>query len=243
MAVKLNIPASWNELNQNQFEKIALLFTTAEPSLVRDIRLFKILVNAKWWQFILKGKFAYFLKQVPYSEWKQHIEFLIKENNRTVFEPIIKVKNKTYYAPMDRIQNLTADEFAVADDLHIRYRETQNIEFLQYLFHVLYQEQEDRVLFVKNHLPKLINKNIPVKTLIATELVYFGSKNHMVSKFKKAFPKSSKKSNGTRTGFGKVIQKMAKDDLSKAPIIKQTNIYEFLTQFQDDIEAIQKAKK
>lgn len=243
MAVKLIIPTSWNELNQKQFEKMAVFLTTAEPSLVRDIRLFKILVNAKWWQFILKGKLTYFLKQVPYSEWKKHLHFLLKENNRTVFEPIIKVQNKTYYAPMDRIQNLTADEFAVADDLHIRYRETKNIEFLQYLFHVLYQEQEQRVLFVKNNLPKLINKNIPVKTLLATELAYFGSKNHIVSKFKKAFPKSSKKSNGARTGFGKVIQKMAKDDLFKAPVIKQTNIYEFLTQFQDDIETIQKAKK
>ena len=242
MKINLNIPQSWNELNQKQFERIALLFSTAEPSLIRDIKLLKILVDAKWWQLKKKANLRLFLFQVPYSEWKGFIEFLLKENNRTNFISVIKVGKKTYFAPADRIQNLDAEEFSVADDLHIRFRETKNTEYLQYLFHVLYSETEERKPFDKNKLEKQINKKVPMATLVITEMTYFGCKNYIANKFKKAFPKSNKKETGTRKGFGKVIQAMAKGDLSKLPIIERTNIYKFMQQFQDDIEEYNKQK-
>jgi hypothetical protein len=242
MKINLNIPQSWNELNQKQFERIVLLFSIAEPSLMRDIKLLKILVNAKWWQLKKKAQFRWFLFQVPYSEWKQFIEFLLKENNRTNFVPVIKVGKKEYFAPADRIQNLDAEEFAIADDLHIRYRETKNIEFLKYLFHVLYSETEERKPFDKNKLEKQINPKVPLEVLLITELTYFGCKNYIANKFPKAFPKSNKKQTGKRQGFGKVIQSMAKGDLSKLPTIERTNIYKFLQQFQDDIEEYNKQK-
>lgn len=240
MKINLNIPQSWNELNQKQFERIALLFSTAEPSLIRDIKLLKILVDAKWWQLKKKANLRLFLFQVPYSEWKSFIDFLLKENNRTNFIPLIKVGKKTYFAPADRIQNLDAEEFSVADDLHIRFRETQNPEYLQYLFHVLYSETEERKPFDKNKLEKQINKKVPMETLVITEMTYFGCKNYIATKFKKAFPKSNKKETGPRKGFGKVIQAMAKGDLSKLPTIERTNIYKFMQQFQDDIEEYNK---
>lgn len=242
MKINLNIPQSWNELNQKQFERIALLFSTAEPSQIRDIKLLKILVDAKWWQLKKKANLRLFLFQVPYSEWKHFIEFLLKENNRTNFIPVIKVGKKTYFAPADRIQNLDAEEFSVADDLHIRYRESKNPEYLQYLFHVLYSETEERKPFDKNKLEKQINKKIPMATLVITEMTYFGCKNYIANKFKKSFPKSTKKETGPRKGFGKIIQAMAKGDLSKLPTIERTNIYKFLQQFQDDIEEYNKQK-
>ena len=242
MKININIPQSWNELNQKQFERIVLLFSTVEPSLIRDIKLLKILVDAKWWQLKKKAQFRWFLFQVPYSEWKQFIEFLLKENNRTKFVPVIKVGKKQYFAPADRIQNLDAEEFAIADDLHIRFRETKNIEFLKYLFHVLYSEAEERKPFDKNKLEKQINPKVTTEVLLITEMTYFGCKNYIADKFKKAFPKSTKKEKGTRQGFGKVIQAMAKGDLSKLPTIERTNIYKFLQQFQDDIEEHNKQK-
>ena len=242
MKINLNIPQSWNELNQKQFERIALLFSTAEPSLIRDIKLLKILVDAKWWQLKKKANLRLFLFQVPYSEWKGFIDFLLTENNRTNFIPVIKVGKKTYFAPADRIQTLNAEEFSVADDLHIRFRETQNPEYLQYLFHVLYSETEERKPFDKNKLEKQINKKVPMATLVITEMTYFGCKNYIANKFKKAFPKPKKGEKAARKGFGKVIQAMAKGDLSKLPIIERTNIYKFMQQFQDDIEEYNKQK-
>lgn len=242
MKINLNIRQSWNELNQKQFERIVLLFSTAEPSLLRDIKLLKILVDAKWWQLKKKANLRLFLFQVPYSEWKHFIDFLLKENNRTNFIPVIKVGKKTYFAPADRIQNLDAEEFAVADDLHIRFRETKNPEYLKYLFHVLYSSTEERKPFDKNKLEKQINNKVPIEVLMITEMTYFGCKNYIANKFPKAFPKSNKKETGPRKGFGKVIQAMAKGDLSKLPTIERTNIYKFMQQFQDDIEEYNKQK-
>lgn len=243
MSININIPTSWNELNQKQFERIVLLFSTVEPSLARDVQLLRILVDVKWYQFKKRANLNFFINQVPYSEWGGYINFLLKENNRTNFIPVIKIGKKQYFAPADRIQNLDAEEYAVADDLHIRYRETKNHEYLQYLFHVLYTETENRPTFDKNKLEKQINPKVPIEVLLITELTYFGCKNYIANKFKKAFPKSNKKEKGSRKGFGKVIQAMAKGDLSKLPIIERTNIYKFLQQFQDDIEEFTKRKR
>ena len=242
MKINLNLPTSWSELNQKQFEKIALLFSTAEPSLIRDIKLLKILTGAKWWQFKKKSITNKFLSQVPYSEWKQFILFLLKENTRTNFVSVIKVGKKNYFAPADRIFNLDAEEYAVADDLHARFRETKNIEYLQYLFHVLYSETEEREVFDKTKLEKKINKKVPVAVLLITELTYSGCKNYIAKKYNKAFPKSKTNTKGEKKGFGKVIQHMAKGDLSKLPTIERTNIYKFLDQFQDDIVEYNKQK-
>ena len=96
--------------------------------------------------------------------------------------------------------------------------------------------------FDKNKLEKQINPKVPMATLVITEMTYFGCKNYIANKFKKAFPKSNKKESGPRKGFGKVIQAMAKGDLSKLPTIERTNIYKFLQQFQDDIEEYNKQK-
>jgi hypothetical protein len=242
MKINLQIPTTWNELSQTQLQKVALLFAFVKPSLMRDIKLLKILVSAKWWQFRKKANLNIFLRQVPYSEWKQYIQFLLVENNRTNFIPTIKVGKKTYYAPADRIQDLTAEEFSVADDLHIRYRETKDPEYLKYLFHVLYHETPERHTFNKSKLEKQLNNKIPIHILLITEITYFGCKNYITNKFKKAFPKTSKKQTGKRQAFGKVIQAMAKGDLSKLPTIEQTNIYKFMQQFQDDIIEHQKIK-
>lgn len=240
--IEINIQQSWNELTQSQFEKIVMILHTMEPSVVSYVKVFKILCAAKWWQFRKKAQIRYVLRDVPMSELKELFSFVFKENNRTAFIPVFTAGGKKYFAPMDRIINLTAEEFAVADDLHIRYRETKNKEFLSYLFHVLYSETEERQPFDKNQLDKKINKKIPLSLLLATEITYCGSKNYIAEKFKKAFPKGGK-GGGKRAGFGKVIQAMAKGDLSKLEKIEQVNIYKFLTQFQDDIEMIQNQKK
>jgi hypothetical protein len=242
MKIKLILPACWNELTEKQFQKIVMLISTTEPSLKQHLKVFKILCNYKWWQFKKHSKIRVILSQVPMSELFNSFDYIYKENNRTVFIPEIKVGSKTYFAPMDRIINLSATEFAVADDLHIGYRKTKDVEYLQNLFHTIYTEAPERPLFNKLNLPKLINKKVPLSILLATELTYFGCKNHIAKRYHKAFPVGSGPSSGNKNGFGKVIQQMAKGDLSKLPIIENINIYKFLDQFQDDIEMIQQAK-
>jgi hypothetical protein len=250
-AVKITLPKSWNELTNRQLERLALLFSTTQPSAKFDIAVLFILLDIKWWQYIEKAKIRIVLWNVPMSEIRKNYDFIYTKNDRTSFLPFLKSKTKylkptTYFPPQDRIVNLTCDEFAVADDLHIKWRETKNPEYLHYLAAVLYTKTKKRPDFDKNELhekAKLFSK-VPIEKLLAIEITYFGCKNNIVKRFPKAFPKANPESSGTKNkkyGFGKVILSMAKGDLSKLETIKKVNIFAFLEQFEDDL--IQAAKQ
>ena len=250
--IKILLPKSWNELTNRQLERLALLFSTMQPSAKFDIAVLFILLDIKWWQYIEKAKVRIVLWNVPMSELRKNYNFIYTKNDRTIFLPFLKTKTQylkpnTYFAPQDRIANLTCDEFAVADDLHIKWRETKNPEYLQYLAAVLYTPTKKRPEFDKNELhdkAKAFSK-APIEKLLAIEITYFGCKNNIVKRFPKAFPKASREASGTKNkkyGFGKVILAMAKGDLSKLEAIKKVNIFAFLEQFEDDLIQASKQK-
>lgn len=243
--IKLNIPKSWDDMNERQFEKIALLFNTAEIGIKFYIKLFFLLNSFKVWQLGKKAKLRIILRNFPLSDLHKTYEYVFKENNRTVFPVSIKLKKKLYYPPQNRIANLTADEFAVVDDLHIRFRESRDIELLHYMVAVLYTEGKIRPPFDKNdlHDKALIFKKVPLKKLFAIELAYFGCKNNLVKRFPKAFPKPKKGASKPKKkyGFSKVILSMAKGDLSKLDLIKKVNIFTFLEQFEEDLTPAKKS--
>ncbi|HSD07897.1 hypothetical protein [Flavobacterium sp.] len=237
-AIKLHIPNSWDDMSERQLGKIAVLFNSGKTDVKFYIELFFMLNNIKWWQFSKKAKLRIGLRNCPLSDLHKAYEYIFNENNRTVFPTFIKTNKGKYYPPQNRIANLTADEFAVVDDLHIKWRETKNIEYLQYMLAVLYTPKQ-RPLFDKNELhdKALLFKNVPPKTLLTVELAYFGCKNNLVKRFPKAFPKAKKGDAKPKKkyGFAKVILGMAKGDLSKLELIKKVNIYTFLEQFEEDL--------
>lgn len=251
-AIKITLPKSWNELTNRQLERLALLFSTTQPSAKFDIKVLFILLDIKWWQYIEKAKVRIVIWNVPMSELRKNYDFIYSKNDRTIFLPFLKVcKLKSancqlFFAPQDRIANLTCDEFAVADDLHIKWRETKNQEYLHYLTAVLYTRTKKRTDFDKNELHEKAKqfKKVPIAKLLAIEIAYFGCKNNIVKRFPKAFPKPNPEASAAKSkkyGFGKVILSMAKGDLSKLETIKKVNIYAFLEQFEEDL--IQAAKQ
>lgn len=250
-AIKITLPKSWNELTNRQLERLALLFSTTQPSAKFDIAVLFILLDIKWWQYIQKAKVRIVLWNVPMSEIRKNYNFIYTKNDRTSFLPFLKIKSYNlkptiFFAPQDRIANLTCDEFAVADDLHIKWRETKEVEYLHYLAAVLYTNKKKRPDFDKNELHEKAKRfsRVPIKKLLAIEITYFGCKNNIVKRFPKAFPKANPEASGTKNkkyGFGKVILSMAKGDLSKLETIKKVNIFAFLEQFEDDL--IQAAKQ
>jgi len=238
-SINLHIPNSWDEMTEKQFEKIAFLFNTAETNIKFYIQLFFLLNNVKWWQFSKKAKLRIVLRNFPLSDLHKCYEFIFKDNNRTIFPERIKIGKVIYFPPQNRIANLTADEFAVVDDLHIKFRETKNIEFLQYMAAVLYTDSKTRPLFDKNELHEKAKpfSKLSASKLFAIELAYFGCKNNLVKRFPKAFPKAKPGSAPPKKkyGFSKVILSMAKGDLSKLDLIKKVNIFTFLEQFEEDL--------
>lgn len=236
--IKLYIPKSWDEMKERQFEKIAFLFNTSEVNIKFYLNLFFLLNGVKWWQFSKKAKLRIVLRNVPLSDLHKTYEYIFKENNRTIFPNKIKAGRKIYFPPQNKIANLTADEFAIVDDLHIKWHETKNLDYLRYMLAVLYTPKE-RGIFDKNdlHEKALPFKKVSLKKLFAIEQAYFGCKNSLVKRFPKAFPKSKPGATKPKKkyGFSKVILSMAKGDLSKLDLIKKVNIYTFLEQFEEDL--------
>jgi hypothetical protein len=249
--IKITLPKSWNELSHRQLERIAFLFHTIKPSASFDLKILYILLDVKWFQFIEKAKIRIVLWNIPMSEIRKNYDFIYSKNDRTAFAKFLKLKvsttkSKVVYSCQDRLANLTADEFSVADDLHIKWRETKNVEYLHYLAAILYTKTTTRKEFDKNalHESALLFKKVPIAKLLAIEITYFGCKNHLVKRFPKVFPapvlgvQKPKKN----YGFGKIILAMTKGDLSKLETIKRVNIYAFLEQFEEDLINASKQK-
>ncbi|MFK7049875.1 hypothetical protein V3Q77_08235 [Flavobacterium davisii] len=243
MQINILIPTTWNELSNEQFQKIVSLFHSSEPSIQQEYQAFRILLNARWYQWIKKARIRWLLRTEPRSVWLPFYEFLYQKCTRTVFVSEIKANGKTYYAPNNRLNNLSAVEFAVANDLHVVWRSKQSTEALLLLFHVLYSESKKRAPFDKLALDKKTAEKIPLPILLATEATFLGSLNHMSSKFPKVFPASQKNKQSKHVSFEKIILAMAKGDLSKLSTIENVNIYKFLEQFQDDIKEANERKR
>jgi hypothetical protein len=235
LRIQINIPKSWNELNDSQFFKLAKLIYNSKNDKRFDLKCFLILLNIKFWQFKKIINSFIIFHQVPVSELKHFYKFIYTNNDRTIFPKIIK----GFHAPMPKLTNLTVEEFSAADDLHIKWRNTKNIEFLVYLAATLYsKELNPRDKFDKNNLPQKIKyfSRIPVEKLIAVELAYFGSKNLIVKRYPKAFPQNVKKSN-SKYGFGKVILQMAGGKFGNHEQTKTTNVYTFLEEFNENLKS------
>lgn len=245
MSKKINIslPKSWNELSDWQLQNICALLYSEISGTEFDLLAFKILVLGEQPSAKLKSDLFTVLYEVPMRYLKEDFDFIYKPNTRTVFPKNVHPEDMAVFPPFDRISNLSASEFAVADDLHIKFRETKNIEYLYYLAATLYvSEHQPRPDFDKNNLEILVPKfrTLPIEQLYAIELSYSGCKDHIVSKFKKAFPKSTKKT-AKKYGFGKVILEMAGKKFGTHSETMKTNIYTFFTEFEENLN--QKPKK
>lgn len=247
--IKITLPKSWNELSNGQLERIALLFYSMKPCAGFDLKILFILLDLKWFQFIEKTKVRIVLWNIPMSEIRKNYDFIYSKNDRTVFSKFFKLKKipkSVFYSCQDRLANFTAEEFSVADDLHIKWRETKNLEYLHYLAAVIYTKTITRRTFDKNELHQgaLLFKKLPLAKLLAMEIAYFGCKNHLVKRFPRVFPAGVPSGSKIKSnyGFGKIILSMAKGDLSKLETIKRVNIYSFLEQFEEDLKTSSKQK-
>jgi hypothetical protein len=241
--INLKLPASWNELTDRQLSKLAALFFSGNTGVKFDIKIWVIVNDIRWWQLRRMARNILVLRHVALSELKKNYDFIYSKNARTKFPADVKNNNGIiHFPPLNNISNLTVEEFAIADDLHIKFRETKNTEYLQMLVAVLYVSHNGkRPEFVREILPQLSDSFSKMKTedLLAIELAYFGSKNTLLKRFPKAFPKGKegdeKLKSNKKYGFAKVILEMTKGDLSKLKSIQSVNIYTFLEQFQQDI--------
>lgn len=238
--INITLPKSWNELTERQLEKIASLFYTRKADRIFHLQVFMILANVRWWQFRKAVRLYAVVKDVPLSELQKHYAFIYGANDRTAFPEYMITKQDAFFSPMARLVNLTAEEFAMAEDLHALWYKERHRKALEYLAAVLYSTAPNiRPPFEKNELEikAALFSTVPMEKLLAMELAYAGCKNYIVGRFPKAFPKriTNVPNKGKKYGFGKVVLNMAGGKFGDHEKTRRTNIYTFLEEFEENL--------
>ncbi|RSC96065.1 hypothetical protein [Tenacibaculum singaporense] len=244
MKLNITIPNEWNDLTTRQQKKIAVLLHSAISGVVFDYKLFKILMNVRWWQFFKYRKFLKVTRSALFEDLKEHYSWVYTDLSLTSFIPRLK---KKYIAPADRLTNFTVDEFAHTEDLFLTWYKTNDFEALHYLAAILYRENNDlgkRAEFDKNELEKrakLFSK-LNKSTLLAIALSYQGCKLYITRKFPLIFPTESKKKSKKNklpdtSGFGKLILHFSGQKFGTYNETKNTNLYTFLSDFEEQLKS------
>lgn len=246
MQITLHTPQTWNELSTAQLCKIASLLNKKMKPKYFDIMVFFTLLNVKWYQLLKFRKVFIVLRYVSISTLKKHFLFIYNKTDLTNFIPVLKIKGNTLNAPAPRMHNITIDEFATADDLYLKFSQTQNIEYLRYLAAVLYYETDDKgkkLGFDKDSLDLKVEKLAKIKdpVLLAIGLSYQGSRTEIVSKYKVIFPeknkvnKTKKKKKLETSGLGNIISSLTDGKIYFLQTVKNTNVHDFLADYQNKL--------
>lgn len=251
MKLKLKIPSTWNACTDAQLKKLALLINSGITGNHFDLKCFAILVNAKWWQLYKKALHRCILSWEPITITKESFAFIYKSNMLTRFPKLQPIHGQQYHAPLPQISNLTIGEMAIADDLHIKWRATKDVECLYYLAATLYVNQEQpRPPFDKNDLSfkKPLFQNLSMGELLVIEQAFHGCKEHLAKKFPTVFPTKNqfvtlsaveghKPKTQMSSQFPKLILELSGGKFGTHEQTSRTNCYTFLAEFENLLKA------
>lgn len=265
-SLNLTIPQSWNALSSSQALQICYTHycntqaTKNNPKEIDNINEATFIIIAKQ---LLKGngffKTRKALRELRVKAYAPFVNFVFKSVDLHNFPEYIKLKRKKYYGPQFRLKNTTIGEFAFADALYYKWKETNLNVYLDLLCATLYRQAAQipsqidkrqpfhKLLAEKNqHLfPKL---NIKQKVRIA--YAFEGSRNYIVNLHPLVFPKPPKQPEGTKkqpqkyVPFGALISNKIQYDPSKLDIVESMNLYKFFAIYQNELqENLKKPKK
>lgn len=263
MSTQISIPENWNQLSDKQLENIAYQFfcfrsqikdnaeSIEENAIKLHLQLCKELLRCNAWK---KIKIA--LREIHPKKFKKFTSFLYDSIDRTKFIASIKIGDTTFYGPDQRLRNSTIAEFAFADVCFYKYKQTNNIIWLNVLCASLYREANTtptdidvRKPFVKEAVDKRADvfESFSLPTKLAIAYTYEGCRNHIQKTFPIIFPPSQSAEETTTqqkyVSFGEIIIDKIQGDPSK---LKETNnvmLYTFLSIVQTDINNLRKIKK
>ena len=248
MKLKITIPQTWNSCTDAQLKKLALLINSGITGNHFDLKCFKILINASWWQLYKKALHRCILSYEPIPKIKADFDFIYKSNTLTRFPKLQPINKQQYFPPLPQISNLSIGEMAIADDLHIKWRATQDIECLYYLAATLYVNQEQpRPPFDKNDLSfkEPLFRNLSMCELLVIEQAFHGCKEHLAKKFPMVFPTKNQPkyavtlnlSKGKSSQFPKLILELSGGKFGTHEQTSRTNCYTFLAEFENLLKA------
>lgn len=264
MTVNIHIPKTWNELTTRQLQEIAYIIeyyhgqaSARKESAAFYVRFYfqlikQLLRNNNWFKIMIA------IRQVPPSEYKAHVTFLLGQVQRTNFPTAVKINGTIYHPPADRLKNISIKEFSFADAMFYNWREKGDDRYLDLLCAALYRPKGGNALDVREPFNKLLVENhvknfakLNYKKKLAIAYAYTGSRNYIASLYPNVFPKpakvdpeeTEKPRKSEYVPFGKLIQHKIQYDPSKLERTQNLNVNEFLSTYENELSELKKVKK
>lgn len=266
MIVNINIPTTWNELTQKQFNNIVYQLECYQ-TIIKDtpqaiakatsqlyLQICKETIRENNWKAI-----RWALREIQPKAFKEYIDFIYKGVERTKFTPTIKIKKHTFHAPSIRMRNSTIAEFAYVDSVYYKWRTTQQRIWLDVLCAALYREADPkpndidiRKPFIKQAVDARADVflHLDYQTKVAIAYTYEGCRNYIANTFPLIFPKpikvegeEYKPKKQKYVSFGEIIIDKIEGDPSKLHITNNVMLYDFLSIYNQDIKNIRKQKQ
>jgi hypothetical protein len=224
---KMQFPTCWNELTLKQLLGLYTLLLpgtiVGTKSLAKSVIIIK-LIAPNLFKFRFFFKFMQLPKHMVVQVFFPVIEFLTESNTLTEFKlKSFRVGLTKYYAPADGLKNITIDEFRWADKMYIKYKNTNDTDYLDGLVAILYRKKR------KDYNPTLptykgdiredfnehtISKNsekvdkLPLAKKHVILLAYEGSRNKQIAACEHLFS-DTQKSTGKNDGYGGLLLELA----------------------------------
>ncbi len=263
--VNVNMPAGWNDLSFQQLDNIAHQFHCYNEIIKDNVELLERTSQRLYYQVtkeLLRGN-SWFatrkvLREVHPKEYVPFTKFIYEGVDRTKFRPFVKLKGTVYHAPDTRLRNITIGEFSFVDAAFYQWTQTNNPIWLNVLCASLYREASSspsdidiRKRFLKQAVDRRADvfESFSLKKKLGIAKSYEGCRNHVANSFPRIFPKPVKiegVENPVKkryVSFGQVILNKIEGDPSKLESSNNTNMYDFLSIIDADIDRIKKMKK
>ena len=266
IGINIKIPQKWNDLSEKQLQGVASAleyYRNLPEEKQKDgfhlkklyLHLIKELIRENNW---FKVRIA--LRQIPPSEFPEHIQFLLNQNSRHLFSEKLKIKKENYFPPGVRMQNVKMKEFSFADSLFYNWREKKDNRYLDLLCATLYRRKKGKSqIDYRRPFEKIITekevvkfKKIKLSKKLAIAYAYEGSRNYIISLYPHVFPKPIESAQDpeeqktitkpTYTPFGKLLHFKVNFDPSKIKETENLNIHEFLSIYENELAELEKQK-
>ena len=220
------IASKWNELTAKQLLFVAKIMSKNIKKKSATVAILQNFMEIPW-------KTLYKIKPEVFIDLEECVDFIFHKSSLTInhFKEI-KIKGQAFFGPENALTNFTFEQFAYySENALIRIKDKPEY-FIDYLISCLYTTTKNKFD------PEAIEQNTQKLKLIKPELknailfFYIGSRNLIMKKFPKVFPKSKegeqKPKQQDEFEFHKLVNSMNSNDMTKNPAIRQSNLYEAL---------------
>jgi hypothetical protein len=136
--------------------------------------------------------------------------------------PEISIGIRKYKGWDDELKNLTIEQYSFADTFYLNCHKTNDKGQLNYLIATIYQREfdSDKIEPIARHVAKL-----PEVKRNALLLNYIGARNYFTHSFPKIFRKTPNIRQAENEGWGPVLIRLTRGDLTKHEQINKMNLW------------------